>query len=103
MDSYLQSEIKSLLEELERQMGKRGTSPNLALRARIVGTNPFLIFYLRDVPPGRVDEFRLSVSEERHGHAASVTVGANAVFVAARSPSVLVDTASRYLASPSLA
>ena len=102
MEALLRGEVVSLLDRLDRELSRQQTRPNFSLMAHIKGANPFLLFYLRDVPSADVSEFRLQLTKREHGNPVSVTVTADSVIVAAQTPSALVESASRYLAAPAL-
>ena len=103
MDSLVSSEIASLMSQLLRGMGSSSGTPNFALRAEVAGVNPFMTFYLRDVPADRIKEFRLNITEERHGSRVVTTVMSSSIGVSAHDPVALVQAAKSYLASPALA
>ena len=96
----LRGEVAPLLERFDKEMAKQGIRPNFSLRAEIGGENPFLMFYLRDVPSANVSKFQLRLTGGEHGNLAYVNVAANSIDVSARTPSTLVESASRYLAFP---
>ena len=103
MDSLLHREVQALLERFTAIVCKPGRQANFSLRLRVNGTNPFLAFYLREVPTGHVDQFQLRLTENEFGSLVDVTVTANQLSVAAHSPSALVSSTRRYLATPALA
>ena len=104
MDSLLQREVQALLDALSKDEIKRvGKRPNFTLRVHIEGTNPFLAFYLRDVPIPRIDNFQLQIDTSEFGNDVNITVTSNMMTVAAHSPSALVGSARRYLATPAIA
>ncbi len=102
-DSLLHREVQALLDAFSNDMKKSGTQTNFTLRVSIQGNNPFLAFYLRDVPVNRVDNFELRVNANEFGNDVTVTVRSNLITVAAHSASALVGSARRYLATPAIA
>ena len=101
LDEYLQGEVVSLLEALT-MLGK-GLPSTFSLQATIAGINPFLLFYLRDVPSSEdIKSFRLQLTKEEHGNQVAVYVTSDSISVSARTPSALVESAKRYLATPAL-
>lgn len=102
-DAALHSEVHALLESFSTDMCRAGTKPNFTLRAHIQGTNPFLAFYLRDVPIARIDNFQLEINAREFGNDVTVMVRSDLITVAAHSPSALVESARRYLATPAIA
>ena len=102
MDSLLHREILSLLEQFANGLIVKGTEPNFTVRVHIHGDNPFLAFYLRDVPLSRVSEFELQLIADEYGNPVHISVRSDLITVAARSPSALVESARRYLATPGL-
>ena len=103
LDSLVDKEISSLLELFSLHLLKKDASPTFTLQAKLTGTNPFFVFYLRDVPAVAVDNFKLHLTEDQQGAQVFVTVTGSSVRVAARSPGALARSARRYLATPALA
>ena len=103
LDDALRKRALPLLSRLNSEIKKQGTLANLSLVAQINGANPFLTFYLRDVPSSRVEGFHLKLETKRHGHIEILEVTADSITVAARTPDALVESACGYLASPALA
>lgn len=102
-DAALHSEVHALLESFATEMCRAETKPNFTLRAHIRGTNPFLAFYLRDVPIAHIDNFQLEINAREFGNDVTVTVRSDLITVAAHSPRALVESARRYLATPAVA
>ena len=102
IDFLLNSEIGPLLEQLSGQMRPQGNSENYSLEVRMGNVNPFLQFYLRDVPGVQVDLFQLRLTDLDAGNKVHVNVEANRLTVSTRSPGALVRAARRYLANPAL-
>ncbi len=103
IDSLVDGEVAGLLEQFASKMGRRDTSPSFTLKVQIQGTNPFMAFYLRDVPVGTINNFSLSLTENLSGGSAALRVTASSVDVSARSAIDLARSAKRYLATPALA
>ena len=103
LDDALRKRALPLLLRFNSDIKKQGTLANLSLEAHIDGTNPFLTFYLLDVPSSRVEGFHLKLTKEKHGLAEMLEVTADSITVAARTPDALVESACNYLASPALA
>ena len=103
MDSLVSGQVAGLLEQLVTDMSRPGAVPNFTLKVQIQGTNPFMAFYLRDVPVSAISNFQLSVTEDLYGASAALRVTASSVDVATRSPVALTQAAKRYLATPALA
>ena len=103
MDSLVSGEVAGLLERFVTDMCRPGATPNFTLKIQIQGTNPFMAFYLRDVPAGAINNFHLSLTEDLYGASAALRVTASSVDVATRSPGALTRAAKRYLATPALA
>ena len=103
LDDALRKRALPLLLRFNSEIKKQGTLANLSLEAQINGTNPFLTFYLRDVPSSRVKGFHLKLTTERHDLTEMLEVTADTITVAARTPDALVELARGYLASPALA
>ena len=102
MDSLLRSEVQTLFDALERKFLKLGRFSTFSLKAYMSKSNPFLVFYLQDVPVADRNAFKLQVRSEDHGNRFSVDVTGTSIDVSAHTPSVLVNQACRYLASPAL-
>ena len=103
LDDALRKRALPLLSRLNSEIKKQGTLANLSLVAQINGANPFLTFYLRDVPSSRVEGFHLKLETKKNGHIEMLEVTADTITVAARTPDALVESARGYLASPALA
>ena len=103
LDEALRKRALPLLSRFNSEMKQQGTFANLTLEAHINGTNPFLTFYLRDVPSSRVEGFYLKLTTKKHGLTEMLEVTADSITVAARTPDALVESARGYLASPALA
>ena len=103
MDSVVSEEISGLLEQLVTGLCRPGATPNFTLKVQIQGTNPFMAFYLRDVPAGAINTFQLNLTENLYGASTALRVTASSVDVATRSPVALTRAAKRYLATPALA
>ena len=103
MESILQKEVSYLLESLTSQMSYDHDGLMFTLEARLEGTNPFLGFYLRDVPMARSNEFTLDINESTHGNLVHVKLRNDYINVGARSSATLVESARHYLATPALA
>lgn len=103
MDSLLRSEVQTLFDALETKFLKLGRSSTFSLQAYMSKSNPFLVFYLQNVPLADRNAFKLQVRSEDHGNRFSVDVTGTSIDVSAHTPSVLVNQACRYLASPALA
>lgn len=103
LDKALSKRALPLLLRLNSEIKKQGTLANLSLEAQIDGTNPFLTFYLRDVPSTNVEGFHLKMSKLNQGQMEALEVTARSISVAARTPDALVESARNYLGSPALA
>jgi hypothetical protein len=103
LDDALRKRALPLLLRLNSEIKKQGTLANLSLEARVNGNNPFLTFYLRDVPSSRVQGFHLKIETKKHGYIEMLEVTADTITVAARTPDALIESARGYLASPALA
>ena len=103
LDEALRKRALPLLLRLNSEIKKQGTLANLSLQAQINGNNPFLTFYLRDVPSSRVQGFYLKIETKNHGYIEMLEVTGDTITVAARTPDALTESARGYLASPALA
>ena len=103
MDLLLEHEISHLLGRFNGDIKREDAQSMYSLRATIQSSNPFLVFYLRDVPASNIQEFGLSFKEGAAEEQVSVTVTGNYINISARTPTRLLETARKYLASPSLA
>ena len=81
MDVALRRRALPLLVRLNSEIKKQGTPANLSLIAQIDGTNPFLTFYLRDVPASRVESFYLKLETDRGGHIEMLEMTADRISV----------------------
>lgn len=102
VDSWLGSEVGVLLERLNDRLKKPGAVPMYSLRADIGGKNPFLVFYLKDLPTRQADSFALKMVVGEGEEQVGVYVSMEYVDISARSPSRLLESAKKYLASPLL-
>lgn len=103
IDSLLDKEIEPLLLALARRCSSHNEWSSLSLNLAMTGRNPFLGFYLSDVPLQNLESFRIRLSEESYGHNVGVEVRANSLSIHTKEPRALVRSARRYLASPALA
>ena len=92
-----------LIDGLLSQPLANNRSPKLSLNMNINGRNPFLGFYLRDIPTERIQFFRVEINESMSGHNVRVEASMNHLSVQASTATALVAAAKRYLASPALA
>ena len=102
VDSLLRAEVPVLLERLNDNVKVQGALCMFSLRATIEGENPFLVFYLKDVPTRGREEFTLKLVSGEGDSQVVVGVSLDSIDVSARTPSRLMESASRYLASPAL-
>lgn len=100
VDSLLEREVLYLLPRLQGALTLRcAPAPLFSLDARITsGANPFLTFWLRDVPLDDVDAFTVEGKAEEY----YLRVTADSVSVSSTDPIMLVQQARRHLASPTL-
>ena len=63
VDSMLRKEVVYLLESIATAMAHRQDGLMFTLEARLDGPNPFLTFYLRDVPMRKVKDFTLDLEK----------------------------------------
>ena len=103
VDDLLDTEIALLVDDLVSQPLANNRSPKLSLNLNINGRNPFLGFYLRDIPTERIQLFRVGINESMSGHNVRVEASMNHLSVQASTATALVAAAKRYLASPALA
>ena len=99
----MESELRAIVALLEALVAHGGSQPTFSLIAHISGINPFLLFYLRDVPTESIKDFRLQLAKEEYGNLVSVAVTVDTIRVSARTPSALAESARRYLGAPALA
>ena len=102
VESLLGNEVALLLERLNGEMKRQGAQPMYSLRATVKGGNPFLVFYLKDVPSKDTELFNLSLVFGEGDSQVMVSVSMDFIDVSARTPTRLLDSARRYLASPAL-
>ena len=102
VDGEVETEIRSLMESLSSPTLRYHDGWVYTLDAQLDGDNPFLWFYLRNVPQGRGSAFTLDIREKSHGNQTNIKVLNRRLNISSRSYSSLVDSARRYLASPAL-
>ena len=102
MDSLLQDEVALLLERINTDIKRQDAQPMFSMRVVIDGSNPFFVFYLKDMPTTRIEKFRLNLVVGGAEDFVAVDASPEYVNVSARSPTRLLTAARQYLASPIL-
>ena len=103
LDSLLEHEVSYLLGRFSGDIKREDAQSMFSLRATIHGKNPFLTFYLRSVPSASVKDFRLSFTEGEAEDQVVVNVAFDHINISARTPTKLLESTRRFLASPALA
>lgn len=105
IDQLLQDETGALLDKIATSFSfpSQRLSSSFSLNITIAGRNPFLGFYLRDVPVEKIHTFQVILHEQRQGDDVSVQVGMDGLSIQARNARALISSARRYLASPTWA
>lgn len=102
IEKLLEKEIAPFIDELTKAMQNGGESRNFWLRIHTQGQNPFLQFYLRDVPDAEVSNFQLELTDIFAGDLIKVSVQQDGFRVTATTPFGLASSAKAYLATPAL-
>ena len=102
IEALLEKEIGPFINHLITEMQAKNDSRNLWLRISRQGKNPFLQFYLRDVPNAQVNNFQLDLTDVFAGDLVSVVIREDGFRIAAKTPLGLVNSAKSYLSTPAL-
>ena len=102
VDSLLRTDVAYLLECLNDAVKRQDALPIYSLRVTIEGGNPFLVFYLKDIPTKDTEQFNLRLVSGEGASQVAVNVSLDFIDVSARTPARLLESAREYLASPAL-
>ena len=98
----LDEEIEPFIDALVDAVQDGIKSQNFSVAIGMNSPNPFLNFYLKDVPTASVKDFRLDLNDMYAGDPVRVVVRQDGLHVAARKPSSLVKSTKAYLVTPAL-
>ena len=99
----LDKEICPFITRLTAELQAGHEGQNFWVRITTQGENPFLRFYLRDVPSAEVSSFQLHLTDKFAEGAVSVAIQENGLRIAANAPDALANSVRSYLSSPALA
>lgn len=99
----LENEIERLLVALSDACSDKRGWDNLSLSITIEGRNPFLGFYVRDIPARDISHFVVRAKPIKSNADARIEIVRDGFSVQASTPRSLVRVARRYLASPAIA
>ena len=103
IEEVLENEIAPFFDELITAVDAAKDGRNFWLTITMRGTNPFLAFYLQDVPRAEVHNFQLDLTDVIAGDAVHIAIRKDGFRVAANNPRGLVGSAKTYLSTPALA
>ena len=103
IETMLEREIAPFFDQMIAVMQEGHTPGNFWLRIHMEGKNPFLQFYLRDVPDAEVGKFQLDLTDVFAGDSIRVAIGEDSFRLSANNPRGLVNSAKSYLSTPALA
>ena len=98
----IDKEIAPFIENLTREIQEGSSSPNFWLNIHLPGSNPFLKFYLRDIPNAEVGKFQIELIDCPGGNPVNVKILEQGFNISARTPLGLSQSARRYLFTPAL-
>ena len=99
----VESEIVPFFDNLGDAMRAEAEGRNFWLRITLPGRNPFLQFYLRDVPDANVSKFQLEFTQDMAGDKARVAILKEGFSISAFTPRPFARLVSIYLSTPALA
>ena len=103
IEYLLAKEIAPFFDNVIAAMKAKNDSRNFWLTISMEGKNPFLKYYLRDVPNAEVDKFQLDLTDVLAGDSVKVAIREDSFRFAANNPWGLVNSARTYLSTPALA
>lgn len=99
----LDKEICPFIMRLTEELRAGHEGRNYWVRITTQGKNPFLKFYLRDVPNADVGNFQLDLTDNFAGSQVYVAIQEHGLRIAADAPDALANSVRSYLSSPALA
>lgn len=99
----VENEIVPFFDNLREAMEAEAEGRNFWLKITLPGRNPFLQFYLRDVPDADVSKFQLEFTQDIAGDKARVAILKEGFSVSAFTPRPFARLIRAYLSTPALA
>ena len=99
----LDQQVAPFIRDLAENMKALPDTRSFWLRIRMAGKNPFLGFYLRDVPGSKVGQFHLDLTDSIAGNTVHVFIRDDGFRVSSEDPSALVAATRSYLSTPAFA
>ena len=99
----VETEIVPFFDNLGDAMRAETEGRNFWLRITLPSRNPFLQFYLKDVPDAEVSTFQLEFTQDMAGDRARVAIRKEGFSISAFTPRPFARLVSTYLSTPALA
>ena len=99
----VENEIVPFFDNLADSMQAEAKGRNFWLKITLPNRNPFLQFYLRDVPDANVSEFQLEFTQDMAGDSARVAIQKEGFSISAFTPRPFARLVRTYLSTPALA
>ena len=99
----VENEIVPFFDNLSDTMQAETKGRNFWLNITLPSRNPFLQFYLRDVPDANVSQFQLEFTQDMAGDRARVAIHKEGFSISAFTPRPFARLVSTYLSTPALA
>ncbi len=103
LHSDLDEEVAPFLELMVKAIPECCQQPNFSIAARMNRSNPYLAFYLKDVPNAQVEHFQFRYRTDNERGQVSVSVAEDGFTVTSHSVGALIRHARRCLSMPALA
>ena len=101
--NLVEREIVPFFDNLGEAMRAEAEGRNFWLRITLPSRNPFLQFYLRDVPDADVSKFQLEFTQDMAGDKARVAIRKEGFSISAFTPRPFARLIRAYLSTPALA
>ena len=99
----VENEIVPFFDKLPKSMKAKTTGHNFWLKIILPSRNPFLQFYLKDVPDADVSKFQLEFTLDMAGDKARVAIQEEGFSISAFTPRPFTKLVRTYLSTPALA
>ena len=99
----VETEIVPFFDNLRDAMEAEAKGRNFWLKITLPSRNPFLQFYLKDVPDAEVSKFQLEFTQDMSGDIARVAIQKEGFSISAFTPRPFTKLVRTYLSTPALA